>query len=201
MLLGSIILAGGQSERMGEPKEGLPFGDSTLLDRACSMLMECSHPVIVVARDEKQELPPLPIEIDVHTDFESDGGPLVGLVSGMRVVESKCDAVFVTACDMPFVTPRTIAALADLLTDVDVVMPRLDDKLQPLAAVYKTSILPTAEKLVAAGERTPRALVEAVPSRVLEPADLDSLGLGREFLRNINTPEEYRDALRDAGQG
>ena len=68
MILGSIILAGGRSRRMGRPKESLPFAGSTLLGHTVDVLLDCTFPVVVVARDQEQELPPIHLEADLVFD-------------------------------------------------------------------------------------------------------------------------------------
>ena len=160
MRIGAIVLAGGRSRRMGQAKESLPMGDSTMLCRAVETFADWAYPVVVVARDPKQELPPLPIEIDTIFDGTPDQGPLVGILAGMRFVQGQCDAVFVTGCDVPFPDGKVIDWLAEQLGEHDVVMAKTDEKLQPLGALYRMSLLSTVEELVQKGVRTPRSLVE-----------------------------------------
>ena len=62
MLIGSVVLAGGASSRMGRPKESLPFQGGTLLGRTVDLLLAHTWPVVVVAGRPEQELPPLPLE-------------------------------------------------------------------------------------------------------------------------------------------
>lgn len=197
MILGSLILAGGRSRRMGQPKESLPLGDSTLLGHAVETLLSCTFPVMVVARDERQELPPFNLEAEITFDSELDEGPLMGLLAGLRAVETSCDAVFVTGCDTPFLSARLVDWMARQLGDHDAVMPRLDDRLQPLSAIYRTKILPTVEAMVRDGVRTPRSLAERCDTRILTAPEIDAFDPSREFLRNINSPEDYRDAVSE----
>ena len=77
MHLGSIVLAGGRSRRLGKPKVSLPWGESTLLYETVVTLLDCTFPVVVVARDERQELPPLHTECELAFDGDPGGGPLV----------------------------------------------------------------------------------------------------------------------------
>ena len=44
---------------MGRPKESLPIGDTTMLGRTVDTLLRCTYPVVVVARDRLQDLPPI----------------------------------------------------------------------------------------------------------------------------------------------
>ncbi len=195
MILGSLILAGGRSRRMGQPKESLAFGDTSLLGHAVETLLSCTFPVVVVSRGAEQELPPFNLEAESAFDSELDQGPLIGILAGLRAVSQDCDAVFVTGCDNPFLTTAAVDWLASQLGGDDIVMPRVDDRLQPLAAVYRTGILATVEAMVAAGERSARRLAEQCTTRVLTEAEVDDFDPDRTFLRNLNRPEDYQAAI------
>lgn len=198
MYIGSIVLAGGRSRRMGRPKESLPFLGTSLLGRTVETLMLCSYPVVVVARDEEQDLPPLPLEIDVVFDDEPDGGPLCALATGIRAVRDKCDAVFVASCDLPFLRQNVIDWLATELGDHALAIPSVDGVLQPLTSMCRTSVLDAAEALIAEGIRTPRTLAERVDTKILDEATIERFDPKRSFLRNLNEPGDYEAALRDA---
>jgi molybdopterin-guanine dinucleotide biosynthesis protein A len=198
MLLGGIVLAGGRSRRMGQPKEALRFLDTTLLGHTVSVLDRCCFPVVVIARDAEQELPPLPIEAEIAYDDEADQGPLAGLAAGLAAVHGHCDAVFATACDAPFLTESAVGWLCGQLGTHAAVMPRIGGVLQPLAAVYRVDVLPTVQRLLAQGERRLHALAEHVDTRILDEAEVDAFDPSRRFLRNVNSPEEYAAVLAEA---
>jgi len=201
MRVGSLILAGGRSIRMGKPKESLPFGEVTLLGHVCATLLGCTDPVVVVARDGHQNLPPLPADARVTVDLEPDAGPLWAICTGLRFVRSHgllgaTDAVFVTACDTPFLHARLVTGLSERLGDSQAVMPHLGGLLQPLCAVYRISVLDAVETLLARGVRTPRALAESIPTRLVDEQEMAQLDPGLRSVENLNTPEDYARALR-----
>jgi molybdopterin-guanine dinucleotide biosynthesis protein A len=199
MNLGSIVLTGGRSQRMGRPKESLTFLDGTLLGRAVDTLILCTYPVLIVARDARQELPPLAIESEVVVDDDPEAGPLAAFATGLRHARARCDAVLLASCDLPFLSQAAVGWLATQLQDQDAVIPSLGGTLQPLTAIYRTSVLPEVERLLAAGERAPRALAERVRSKVLDEAALRAFDPELRFLRNVNTPEELAAARREVG--
>jgi len=200
MILGSVVLAGGRSRRMGRPKESLPIGDNSMLGRTVDTLLSCTFPVVIVARDADQELPPVNLECSIILDERIDQGPLMGMMAGLRSVASDCDAVFVTGCDAPFLTANAVDWLSQQLGGHEVVMAKVDDILQPLAAIYRTSILPTIERLVGDGVHTPRTLAESCKTRILTEAEIDSFDPSRGFLHNINSPEDYEAAVTQIEQ-
>ena len=204
MLLGSLILAGGRSRRMGKPKESLRLGGTTLLGRTVETLLDCTWPVLVVARDHDQQLPPLPLEVAVTFDERPDQGPLAAIATGLRQLRASKelgdkDAVFVTGCDMPWITGDAVAWLSQQLGDMQEVMPRTADRLQPLCAVYRLDCLPTIEDLLRSGVDTPRTIAEKTRCRILESDALRRFDKELRFLAGLNTPEDYEAARRAFG--
>lgn len=202
MLLGSVVLAGGQSQRMGRPKAGLQIGGTTLLGHAVDTLLLCTYPVLVVGRSDHDELPPLALESELIFDSAPDQGPLSGLVDGLRwhAARKECDVVLVVGCDMPFLDPEVIGWLASQLGDNDLLIPQIGGALQPLGALYRLSVLPAAEKLLRAGERGPKALATQVKTRILTEAELAKQDPKLRFLRSVDTPEEFEALRRDLGK-
>jgi molybdopterin-guanine dinucleotide biosynthesis protein A len=211
MWLGAIILAGGRSERMGQPKESLPFRGDTLLGHLAHTLTSCCERVVVVARDEAQPLPPLPeAAVRVH-DVAIGVGPLAGVVAGMRRLRGEGfgadDAAFVIACDHALVTAKAVRAMCQWLDGSngdaarahDAVVPQRDGVVEPLCALYRLRVLPTAEHLLATPETGPRALVAAIAAFHLEGTALRRIDPELEFLRDVDTPRDYDDLRRHDG--
>lgn len=200
MRLGAIILAGGRSTRMGQPKESLPFAGDTLLGRACRTLLTCTTPVLVVKRDAAQPLPPLPAGVEVTTDATPDAGPLAALATGLQSLADQhgfgaADAAFVCACDQPFLTQAAVRGLADRLGDAPLVMPRIGGRLQPLGAIYRLAVRPHVEALLASATRTPRTLAELPGVRVLDDSELRAFDAELLAWVNVNTVLELEAAM------
>lgn len=200
MRLGAIILAGGRSVRMGQPKELLPFGGDTLLGRIGTTLCASCDPVLVLARDRAQKLPPLPTAITVHHDRTPGGGPLPGLAHGLRWLAQEHgfgteDAALLTGCDLPFLSAVVIAWLRSQLGDADLVMPHTANGPHPLAAIYRLRTLPTIERWLLAGTGSPRQLAGEPGARQLNQEQVAAFDPTLGFLQNINTPADYQAAL------
>jgi len=200
MRLGAVILAGGRSERMGRPKESLPFAGTTMLGAIAAAVADAADPVTVVRRDAAQALPPLPGGVEVVADDRPGEGPLAALAAALRRYRDVHgfgpeDAVFATACDTPFVRAADVRFLRDRLDGVDLVMPAPDGRLEPLCAIYRLAVLPAVEQLLAGGGRTLRALATACPCRLLDRATLLGHDPELRMLKNLNTPDDYRRAL------
>jgi molybdopterin-guanine dinucleotide biosynthesis protein A len=195
--VGGIVLCGGQSKRMGRPKAWLPFAGEVMLPRVVRLLGEAVEPIVVVAAPD-QELPPLPNGVLTVRDEERGRGPLQGLAAGLAALDGRADAAYASSCDVPFLRPAFVRRLIDLLGDSQICVPRVGEYHHPLAAVYRVEVLDTVRQLLAENRLRPFFLFEAVPTRVAGPAELADVDPTFQTLRNLNTPEEYEQALRDA---
>lgn len=185
---------------MGRPKESLPIGDTTMLGWQCRTLLGCAAPVVVIGRDPAQPLPSLPDEVEVAVDEMPGEGPLAAIASGLRRLRDQhgfgpLDAAMTVGCDQPFLTAAIARGLFERLADELVLMPRANDKLQPLTAIYRVGAIEAADQLLASGSRRPRELADVTRSRIVEEAELRELDPGLRFLRNLNHPDDYRNAL------
>jgi molybdopterin-guanine dinucleotide biosynthesis protein A len=197
MNVGGIVLCGGQSKRMGRPKAWLPFAGELMLPRVVRLLSEVVSPVVVVAAPE-QEVPPLPPFVTVVRDEQTGRGPLQGLAAGLAALTGRADAAFVSSCDVPFLQPAFIRRLIELLGEHWICVPYVGNFHHPLAAVYRLSILPEVRRLLGENRLRPVFLFEAVPTRIVEVNELHAADPGLQSLRNLNSPEEYEAALREA---
>ena len=196
--VGGIVLCGGQSKRMGRPKAWLPFGGELMLPRVVRLLGEAVCPVVVVAAPE-QEVPPLPADVAVVRDEEKGRGPLQGLAAGLTALGGRVEAAYLSSCDVPFLRPAFVRRLVDLLGDFAICVPRVGGYHHPLAAVYRLEVAEAVTRLLDEDRLRPFFLFEAVPTRVVEAAELTDVDPLMQTLRNLNTPEEYEEALQEIG--
>jgi molybdopterin-guanine dinucleotide biosynthesis protein A len=197
MTTAGIILCGGQSQRMGRPKAWLPFGAELMLPRVARLLGQVVAPLVVVAAPE-QDLPPLFAEILVVRDEEKGRGPLQGLAAGLKALRGQADAAYLSSCDVPFLQAAFVRRMIQLRGDHAVCVPRVDEFLHPLAAVYRLDVLEAVESLLAANRLRPVFLFDAVPTRVVTAVHLADADPIFQSLRNLNTPADYEAALRAA---
>jgi molybdopterin-guanine dinucleotide biosynthesis protein A len=199
MSVGAVVLCGGESRRMGRPKAWLPFGQELMLQRVVRLLGRVAHPIVVVAAPG-QDLPELPADASIVRDEVSGRGPLQGLAAGFGALEDQVDLVYATGTDVPFLEPRWIARLCELIGDADLAIPSIGDYYHPLAALYRPRVvLPAIEDLLSQDRLRPLFLVEAVTTRVVLEHEMRAVDPELGTLRNLNHPEEYERALRDAG--
>ena len=197
MTTGGIVLCGGRSTRMGSPKALLPFGDETMLQRVVRLLGSVVSPLVVVAAPD-QSLPDLPAAVSVTRDEREGRGPLEGLRAGLKGLPATVDAAYVTSCDVPLLVPAFALRMIDLMGDADIAVMEIDGFPHPLSAVYRRSTLPHVEKLLAEDRLRPVFLFDAVKTRRVRPEEMISVDPQLLTLRNLNTREDYEQALEAA---
>jgi molybdenum cofactor guanylyltransferase len=188
---GALVLVGGRSTRMGRDKATLPFRGHTLLEHVLERLAPCVGERLVVAR-AGQALPPLPDGVGRVDDRVQDAGPLAGLAAGLAAADS--EVLYVTACDAPGLVPAFVALLFERLGSADVAVAEARGRLHPLAAVYRRSVLPEVEALLASGLRRMHELLERRPTVRVGEADLRKVDPALASLQNLNTPEDLESA-------
>src|SRR5215217_4064302 len=183
--LAAVILAGGASRRMGRDKANLSYEGTTLLERTVTAVSLRCSPVFVIAAPGQ----PLPtLEAHVLRDEVRGVGPLLATGRGLRAAaQAGLQLAFVCAVDMPFLDVSLIDELAGpaVRLGADVVLP-WDGRDHYLAGIYRTSLADQVDELIAAGQRSMRALVDTVDTQriVMQP---------RRSLTNVNTAADLAD--------
>ena len=194
---GGVVLCGGKSTRMGTSKALLPFGPETMLQRVVRILGELVSPIVVVAATD-QELPDLRANVIVTRDERPERGPLEGLRAGLKALPEQVDRAYVTSCDVPLLVPGFVTQMLEHSRDHDIAVMEIDGFPHPLSAIYRRSVLPHVEELLAQDRLRPVFLFDAVRTRRVRPEQMTS-DPDLRTLRNLNTPDDYQQALRDAG--
>ena len=196
-----VVLAGGRSSRMGTPKAALEWHGSTLLRRTVGILARATGGPVVVVRAKGQELPELPGDVQVIDDPREGKGPVQGLAAGLGALINHADAAFVSSTDMPFLHPAFVRRVLRAVHEgADVGLPIARGHPQPLAAAYRTSLAPTAERLLTQERLRPAFLFEQCVVSRLDVAALKddpvlaALDPGLDSVVNVNEPEDYEQA-------
>ena len=186
--LAGVVLAGGRNSRMGGLDKGLiPFRGAPLALRAVGLLAAIFGEVVLVT-NSAQSYPPLPAGVLLAEDVFAGQGPLAGIHAGLSRVS--CEAAFCTACDMPFLTAGFVRRLVRRFRDLacDALLPRVAGQVEPLAAVYRRSLLGEIERILGDGRGS--SVRRLFPAMRTEYLDLpDTPGTRRLFV-NLNTPED-----------
>lgn len=186
---------------MGRDKAMLSFGpDEVLLQRVVRLVAKVvPQDRIVCVAAEGQLLPSLPAGIHVLRDDQPHCGPLAGLAAGIAALYGRAAATFACGCDTPLLVPGFIVRMFERLADHQIAVPQDGEQLHPLAAVYRADVLPIAESLLAAGERSLQALLRRCDLCRVPTDDLRDVDPDLASLRSCNTPAEYRGLLKQIG--
>ena len=146
--LGTAVLAGGKSSRMGQNKVLLEYQNRRFLDRICEELRGFDEkPCISAAIPGEYEDLGLPVVCDEHREI----GPMEGI--RQVLIHTSCDYVFVCAGDMPFITGDLVRYMAEFISsDYDCYCMVDEDHIHPLCAIYSKKILPVIEELIEQGQ-------------------------------------------------
>jgi molybdenum cofactor guanylyltransferase len=191
MNVDGFITAGGLSSRMGSDKAWLEIGGRTMIEHVVAALTPVTTRVAIIANDPLYTRLGLPVFADSLTGI----GPLEAIRTGLFY--ARTHRIVLAACDLPFATSELFGFLLDLEGDFQAVVPvGMDDRLEPLCAVYSVDALVCVEDLINRGERKVSKLFDLVATRRVKFDELCHLDGARLFFENINTPEDYARARK-----
>jgi molybdopterin-guanine dinucleotide biosynthesis protein A len=180
-----IILSGGKSARMGKNKAFIEIGGIPIIQRIHSLFKKLFEEIIIVTneRDLFADL-----DAKIFSDLIPNRGALGGLYTGLFY--SSFHYSFCVACDMPFLRASLIEYLLTKIDHYDLVVPRTQDGLQPLHAIYSKNCLAPVKMLIDQGKYRIIELYDMVCLRIIDEIEFRSLDPDRESFINVNTPGE-----------
>ena len=186
----AIILAGGDSRRMGSDKANLVLDGQTLLQRAVAAMSAVFPEVIVSVRQPRPG-----IGVPQVCDERMIGGPLAGVNAGLEHIGTPWS--FVVACDMPFMTPAVIRLLAGCRPTFQAVVPVVQGQPQALSAFYARSCLgPIRAHLAHGGKNSLRAVFGQLRIRYVDEKELSEADPGLRSFFDLDTPQDAAIALK-----
>ncbi|HEV2027111.1 MAG TPA: molybdenum cofactor guanylyltransferase [Candidatus Dormibacteraeota bacterium] len=174
-----LVLAGGDSRRMGQPKAWLKVGDTSLLRYVVERLAPTFSEVIVSFAEPEQLEEPVPFRIVF--DRKRSAGPLAGIEAGLEAARS--EVLFALACDMPYVTEEVAQIAIAAARRCDAAIPRIDGRPEPVCGAYRKSALPAVTHALNAGRLKTAEVTTELDVTWLE-------GLDPQLFRSLNTPED-----------
>lgn len=181
-----VILAGGQSSRMGCDKATLEVGGIPMFHIILRTMRSLFNHVIIAGDRPDLSQPDIPCFPDQYP-----GSALGGLYTGLA--EAKTEWIFVSACDMPFPDEKIVRRLLALRKDADVVVPKTHGGFEPLFAVYRKTCLPFMKEQLTNNRFKIDRFYPKVCVRYVSVPDLPE-GWERSLI-NVNTPEEFGSLL------
>lgn len=204
----SIVLAGGQSRRMGTSKALLDVNGQTLIERTVALVTPFSEHIVVVTNNNddaqvkevlmKQSLskPKLCILTDEQTVVGK--GPLAGMYTGMKTVQ--VEHYFVVACDMPNLTTSYLEGLYECLQshqDYDAMIPIEGDKYHPFAAVYKNKADQIKQLLDIGNHRWLDLFERMEKPYIIDETEWKQWSPSPDLFLNMNKPAQHDQWLKN----
>jgi molybdopterin-guanine dinucleotide biosynthesis protein A len=192
----ALILAGGQSSRLGRDKALLTLDGEPMLAHIVHKLSTLSDDLIVVTNDAGR-YGSLALPVRVVPDERPGEGSLMGIYSGLKL--ARCRHALAVACDMPFLNLGLLRYMLSLAPGHDAVVPRVGRFLEPLHAIYSRACLPHIARLLGQGQHQIIAFFRDVLVRYVEKDELDGFDPRRLSFVNVNTPGDWQrvqDLLR-----
>lgn len=199
-MISAILLAAGESTRMGRPKQLLGWEGKTLLQHCLeSLIASAADEIILVLGHEadriRQGLPRFPIKIVINPDYRQ--GMASSLRQGVRAMDPRSEAFLVFLADQPCIGPSIIDALIRAFQQASpargIVRPAYRGRPgHPvlIGAQYRQ------EALELQGDVGARRILLDHPGDILE-IDVDA----EAILRDIDTPEQYRNHTEQPDPG
>jgi molybdopterin-guanine dinucleotide biosynthesis protein A len=174
---------------MGMDKAWLKLGSRSIIENIVGVLTPLFERLRIIS-DESERFRSL--DIPVQRDLVSSSGPLGGIHAALST--ALADAVFVTACDFPFLNADFVQGLLKLLGNHDAVVPHREGRAVPVCGVYSLRCLPAVEKDLKEGRLKTVSFSSNVDTRWVEGYELDALDPEGLALMNLNTQEDYARA-------
>lgn len=175
--ISGVIMAGGKSSRIGTDKGLLKFRGNFLSEYAIHLIDSLLAEVYISSNNRNYEQFNLPIIFDIYKNI----GPMGGLHAVLKTISS--EYVFIISCDMPFMTKEVVNILISNLGDNDVIIPIVENKLEPLCAIYSRRLFPEIEKRIKHGNYKMQDLILASRTKFVKFEN-------NLVFRNINTKED-----------
>lgn len=182
--LSVIILAGGQSSRMGRDKALIEIEGIPLLRWVYNAAIHCSDLIYVITSwvDRYQNLLPSTVNFIAESSPRS---PIVALKEALEQISSEW--VLLLACDLPKLDGSVLQdwtmQLEGIPKEVMALLPKHPKGWEPTCGFYRSTCLPTLAAYIEQGERSFQKFLETQVVEELEVSD-------RQMLTNCNTPED-----------
>jgi len=175
-----VVLAGGESSRMGEDKSLMLINEQKLIEFSINALKPfCKEVLISSSKNAHQSFSCRKISDRFHKI-----GPIAGIQSAL--VHSDTDYIIILPCDSPMVKPEFVEYLiSEIEPNTSIIVPKYGPHLEPLFAIYHKKVLPIVEEQIKNGDYRLTHLLELCQAKIVEVED-------RTCFVNINTPEDFK---------
>jgi len=185
MTISAVLLAGGKSRRMGEDKATILFRNVPLWEIQLGLLRQLQPEELLISA--QIDPPWRPADIQFVADEEPSRGPLSGIAAALSQIKTR--HLLALAIDMPFMTENYLRRLCQLAKPNRGVVPLMEDRFEPLAAIYPHEIGQDVIATLSGNDFSLQSLVaRLIAANKLKPVQVSK---GEKALfRNLNEPHD-----------
>lgn len=201
--LAAIVLAGGQSSRLGQDKALILVQGMPLLRRTCEVALACTSQVYVVTPRPQIYQPLLPPQCQLVLEQPLSNepqphGPLVGFAQGLAVIPTEW--VLLLACDLPYLQADLLQhwmqQLDALEPAIAALLPRHEQGWEPLCGFYRADSLPRLNTFMQQGGRSFQRWLAQETVQAIAFSPVESIRLReQQMLFNCNTPADLEEVM------
>lgn len=186
-----VILAGGKSSRMGTNKALLPINNKSTIEHVADTLQACTDEIVIMTNNTNDYSF---LGYRQYVDRHKDKGPLAGLESALYHLNA--DRIVVAACDMPFLRSTVYQILLEQLKFYDAVIPVFENKIHPLSAVYRRSVLETIQRQIEKNDLKIKHFLDLIHVKYVDSfPQIKYSNLQKHFF-NMNERSQYEAVKR-----
>ncbi len=145
MVYQGIILAGGQSNRMGQDKGLVKYKGKRLVEYAIDLLTPFCERIVISSNNHEYKRFGLPVVEDVVKGI----GPAGGLLTTLPVTDF--DFNIIVSCDMPFLNNEAVNFLIENIKDKTCYIPVHSRGTEPLFGIYNSNFVPALKNAIKSG--------------------------------------------------
>lgn len=186
-----VVLSGGKSSRMGTNKSLLTINKKPVIKYIADELKSLSEEVVLITNEpEIYDF----LHLNTYCDRYEDKGPLAGLETALY--HKNADVFLIAACDMPFINGQVYNYLLQQLESYDAVVPVYNNRMHPLAGVYRRKVLPEIQLQISESNLKVRGFFKHIKVNYIEEFNNISTDTLQKHFFNMNNPKEYEEAKR-----
>jgi molybdopterin-guanine dinucleotide biosynthesis protein A len=185
MSLSAVLLAGGESRRMGRDKATIDFRGAPLWRIQLELLQKVEPQEIFVSA--RTDPPWRPANVGFVADEQASCGPLSGIAAVLSRMTS--DHLLVLGVDMPFMTPEYLRRLCGMVQVGRGIVPILEDRAEPLAAIYPSNADVDLATALGSGDFSLQTLLR----NMIAAGKMQTIAVSpkdRPLFRNLNEPAD-----------
>lgn len=186
-----VILAGGENTRMPVLKAFIKVKGKPIIENNLALIQQLFEETFIVTNQPSAYSH---MKVPLLGDIHDIRGPMTGIFTSL--FNSPTPWVFISACDMPFISSDLITYMYSQRKGFDAVVPSIKGKAEPLFAFYSKKLLSSMEKAVLSDRRGLKDFLKDKKVKYISAADVNRFDPGAKSFINLNTPGDADKYLR-----